>query len=787
MQNHRHHPLGRRSSSTISGFAVLLIVLFLVLLAGPSSIAAQRATRSASLSSAQVKQRVEKLLAQMTLDEKIGQLNQAPGIPFPGAPKAEDLIAQGKVSSVLWVSDPKEINRLQRIAVERSRLHIPLLIGLDVVQGYRTIFPDPLAMAASWDPKLVEQEQGIAAQEARAAGINWTFAPMVDIARDARWGRIVEGAGEDPYLGAAMARAQVWGFQGREPGGPDHVLATVKHFAGYGAADGGRDYDASYIPEEQMWNVYLPPFKAAIDAGVGSLMSAYMDLNDVPASGNRFLLHDVLRDAWHFDGFVVSDANAVGSLVTHGFARDKEDAAYRAITSGVNMDMVSFSYSAHLMALVKQGKVTVKQIDEAVRPVLAAKIRLGLFENPYFDESKTEAVLNDPEHKKFARTAAQRSIVLLKNDGELLPLSVKGKYSSIAVIGPLADAKVETKGFWGAMIAANKDEPVTSVLDGIRDKASSAVRVEYAKGPNIRRTIPSFFEGFGLIHEEPAQSESDAQSAFDKAVETARRCDLIVLVLGESLLGSGEAASRASLDLQGRQQELLQAVSGLGKPVVLVLMNGRPLNVAWAVKHVPAIVEAWLPGVQGGAAVADVLFGDVNPGGKLPISWPRSAGQEPIYYAHNLTQQPETEKGFTSRYHDELTSPQFPFGYGLSYTTFSYSNLRISNPKPTLGEAFDVFVDVQNTGKLAGDTVAQLYLHQRAGSASRPVRQLKGFERVALALGEKKTVHFTLGKSELSFWSPATKTWVEEPEEFDVWAGDDSTATLHDQFQVTAN
>jgi len=760
----------------------LLVALFTT----PSIVAAQQTAADGPLSAEQVKQRVDVLLSQMTLDEKIGQLNQAPGISFQDAPKPDDLIAHGKAASVLWVSDPHEINRLQRIAVERSRLHIPLLIGLDVVQGYRTIFPDPLGMAATWDPKLVEQEQTIAAQEARAAGINWTFAPMVDIARDARWGRIVEGAGEDPFLGAAMARAQVWGFQGRQLGGPEHVLATVKHFAGYGAAEGGRDYDASYIPDEQMWNVYLPPFKAAIDAGVGSLMSAYMDLNDVPASGNRFLLHAVLREAWHFDGFVVSDANAVGSLVTHGFARDKEDAAYRALTAGVNMDMVSSSYLDHLAELVQPGKVTMAQIDAAVRPILATKIRLGLFEHPYFDEAKTEAVLSAPQHKQFARTAAQRSIVLLKNDGDLLPLA-KGKYATIAVVGPLADAKVELKGFWGGIIAANQDEPVTSVLEGIRANVGAGTRVEYAKGPGIRRSIVSFFEQFGLIHEEGAQSTSEAQTEFDKAVATARRSDLTVLVLGESLLGSGEAASRASLDLQGRQQELLEAVCALGKPVVLVLVNGRPLNVAWAVKKVPAIVEAWIPGVQGGAAVADVLFGDVNPGGKLPISWPRSVGQEPIYYAHNLTQAPETDPHFTSRYHDELTSPQFPFGYGLSYTTFLYSNLRISNTQPKVGEAFEISVDVENTGKTAGDTVAQLYVHQRAGSASRPVRQLKGFERTALTPGEKKTIHFTLGKSELSFWTADRKAWVEEPEAFDVWVGDDSTASLHGQFKVTAD
>jgi beta-glucosidase len=733
-----------------------------------------------------VQTRVEALLKQMTLEEKIGQLNQVPGVPFPGAGKAEDVIAQGMATSVLWVSTPKDINRLQRIAVEKTRLHIPLLVGLDVVQGYQTVFPDPLAMAATWQPDLAEQEQTIAAREARAAGINWTFAPMVDIARDARWGRIVEGAGEDPYLGAAMARAQVYGFQGRQPGGADRVLATVKHFAGYGAADGGRDYDSSYISEEQLWNVYFPPFQAAIDAGVGSLMSAYMDLNDVPATGNKFLLDQVLRDTWHFNGFVVSDANAVGSLVTHGFARDNEDAAYKAFTAGVNMEMVSGTYAKHLGDLVRQGKVSVLQIDAAVRPILAAKFRLGLFENPYFDESKSASILSAPEHKRFARTAAQHAIVLLRNEGGLLPLAAKGKYSSIAVIGPLADAHTELKGFWGAMIAANKAEPMVSVLQGIREQAGTGIRVEYAQGPSIRREIPSFFEqvGFVGLHEGPAEEPAQQQTEFDKAVATAKACDLTVMVLGESLLGSGEAASRSSLELQGRQQELLETVTKLGKPVVLVLVNGRPLDISWAAKNVAAIVEAWIPGEQGGAAVADVLFGAINPGGKLPVTWPRNVGQEPIYYAHNLTQEPETKPGFISRYYDSPTSPLFPFGYGMSYTTFAYSNIHLSNEKPKVGETVEVGVDIENTGPRAGDTVAQLYVHRQAGSSSYPVRLLKGFERLTLAPGEKKTVTFHLAEKELSFWSPQVKQWVEEPEQFDIWTGDDSTAQLHSSLQV---
>ena len=733
-------------------------------------------------------QRADALLKQMTLDEKIGQLNQAAGVPLisvPDVQPAEEQVRQGLAGSVLWVSEPADINRFQKIAVEESRLHIPLLIGLDVIHGYHTIFPPPLAMSATWDPKLVERSQTIAAREARAAGINWTFAPMVDIARDARWGRMVEGAGEDPYLGAIMAKAQVRGFQGPELGTAGHVLACVKHFAAYGAAEGGRDYDSSYVADDLLWNVYFPPFKAAVDAGVGSLMSAYMDLNDVPATGNYFLLHDVLREDWKFKGFVVSDAIAVGSLVTHGYARDREDAAYKAFRAGVNMDMASYTYLKELPELVKDGRVTEAQIDALVRPLLVAKYKLGLFENAYIDVSKIADVLNDPASAQFARETAQKTMVLLKNVNGILPLDKSGaKYKSIAVIGPVADSGPAQVGFWGGMITGGSD--VVTVIAGIKTKVGSGVRVEYAKGPNIRREIASNFDGIpGIkLHGQPAQSEADAQAAFDAAIATAKRCDLAVLVLGEEALMAGEAASNSSLRLAGRQQELMEAVVATGKPVVLVLINGRPLNISWAAEHVPAILEAWEPGSQGGYAVADVLFGDANPSGKLTVTWPRSAGQEPLYYAHTLTHEPETDPKFRSRYQDVKSTPLYPFGYGLSYTKFAVSNLRVEKATAKIGENVGVAVDVQNSGGVAGDDVVQLYIHQQSGSASRPVRQLKGFEKVTLAPGEKKTVHFSLGKDELMYWSPSEKKWVVEPAVFDVWAGEDSTATLHGTFEV---
>ncbi len=737
--------------------------------------------------SAQSHPNAKELLRQMTLEEKVAQLSQLPGFPIPEfvqqVGKPEDVIRKYGAGSVLWVSDSKEINRLQHLAVEQSRLHIPILFGLDVIHGYHTIFPAPIAMASSWDPKMIESAQAIAAREARAAGIAWTFAPMLDIARDSRWGRMVEGAGEDPYLGAAVARAQVLGFQGTQPGALDRVLACAKHYAGYGAADGGRDYDSSYIPEEQMWNTYLPPFQAAADAGAATFMSAYMDLNDIPATGNRWLLHDILRDTWGFKGFVVSDANAVHSLITHGYARDGQDATYKAFSAGLNMDMASGTYLKYLADEVKQKRISMQQIDDAVLPILEAKIRLGLFEHPYIDETKIDEVLNRPEHQQAARSAIRNSVVLLRNEQNLLPLD-KSKIKSIAVIGPLADASNDLLDMWGAL---GKPGPTVSILQGLKDKLGSGAQVEFAHGPNISRDIPSFFENQPIItvKEQPKQTSEQAQQAIQDAVALAKRSDVAVLVLGEIALMSGEAASRASLRLSGGQEELLEAVSATGKPVVLVLINGRPLDISWASEHIPAILEAWYPGSQAGNGIADILFGDANPSGHLPVTWPRSSGQEPLYYNHNLTQNPEDAPDFISRYWDVKSTPLYPFGYGLSYTTFSFDNLKLNQSDAKIGSTLDVSVDVTNTGSRAGDAVAQLYIHQRAGSASRPVRQLKGFQRVNLAAGAKQTLHFKLGPQELRFWSPATKKWVVEPEQFDVWVGDNSQAKLHSEFRLT--
>jgi beta-glucosidase len=731
-------------------------------------------------------QRAEALLKQMTLEEKVGQLNQSAGFVIPGLnrEKPDELVASGRTGSVLWVTDVKEINRLQHLAVEKSRLHIPLVIGYDVIHGYRTVFPVPLAMASSWDPAVEEEAQRFAAADARAAGIQWTFTPMVDIARDARWGRIVEGAGEDPYLGAAMARAQVRGFQG-ERLGPTSVLACAKHFAGYGAADGGRDYDSSYIPEVLLRNVYLLPFHAAAEAGAATFMSAYMDLNDVPASGNSWLLRDVLRKEWNFQGFVVSDAFAVGSLVTHGYASDPADAAYKAIRAGVNMDMASQTYTHNLAALVKAGRVKEAEVDELVLPILEAKYALGLFEHPYVDEAKVDEVLNRPEGRVLERRLAARSVVLLRNEGHTLPLARNLK--KIAVIGPLADAASDIEGGWtveGLFGGPGKSHPVT-VLAGIRNKLGQDAQVTLVAGPRPGRKYPSSISDALGQKQVVAPTREEIAEWLAKSKAAAMEADVVVAVLGETLDMNGEAASRARLEIPGIQAQMLETVVETGKPVVLVLENGRPLDIQWAAAHVPAILEVWYPGTEGGNGVADVLFGDVNPGGKLPVSWPRSSGQEPLYYNHNLTHDPEDSPQFTSRYLDVASKPLFPFGYGLSYTTFKVSNLRLSERSIKAGAETMVAVDVTNTGAVAGDAVAQIYIHQRAGSASRPVRQLKGFRRIALKPGETQTLRFPLGRNELAYWSPQTKVWAVEPGKFDVWAGEDSTAQLHSEFVVT--
>lgn len=753
----------------------LLAVVTILILLGSPRVNAQQETAA----DRQARQRADALLAQMTIEEKLGQMNQ---LFFFGSAPGDSLvngIRNGQIGSLLFVTDPVLINRLQRTAVTESRLKIPLIFGFDVTHGFHTIFPVSIALAASWDPHVIEQAQTVAAREARASGINWTFAPMVDITRDPRWGRIVEGAGEDPYLGAVMARAHVRGLQGERIGSPDRVLACAKHFAGYGAAEGGRDYDAANISEAQLWNIYFPPFKAAVDAGVGCVMSAYMDLNDVPATGNRWLLRDVLRRDWKFNGFVVSDANSVDDMRNHGFARDASDAAVKAVTAGVNMEM-SFGASVYLKNLanaIKQKQISGKEVDDLVRSLLEAKIKLGLFENPYVDEAKVKSTFETPQHREAAKAAAVSSAVLLKNQNNLLPLS-KSAYKKIAVIGPLADSRQNTLGPWSFAMDINQ---TVTILTGLKNKLGAGTQIDFAPGVQMNRSFPSIFDQTLKEQHAPVWSETQAADEFKKAVDLANDSELVVMVLGENQDMIGEQASRSTLDLPGRQPQLLQAVKATGKPVVLLLMNGRPLDISWAAENIPSILEIWYPGSEGGNAVADLLFGDANPGGKLPVTWMRHVGQVPIYYSHNLTQNPSQQD---KRYWNEKAVPLYPFGYGLSYTTFAFSDLKLSQPEIKIGDAVEISVDVKNTGSRAGDEVVQVYIHQQAGAASRPIRELKAFERVTLAPGEKKTLRLKLGPQELRYWNAAVRDWVQEAETFDVWVGNDSNASLHATFKV---
>ncbi|WP_459644598.1 glycoside hydrolase family 3 N-terminal domain-containing protein [Kineococcus sp. NUM-3379] len=726
----------------------------------------------------------------MSVEEKAGQLTQYfsfgaevadAGVgPSPQRPgEVAEALARGGAGSLLFVTDPAETNRLQRLAVEGSRHGIPVLFGFDVIHGLRTILPVPIALAATWDPATIERGQAVAAREARAVGISWTFAPMVDIARDPRWGRIVEGAGEDPHLGAAVAAAQVRGFQGGHLGAPERVLAGPKHFAGYGSALGGRDYDEVDLSDAQLWNVVLPPFRAAIEAGAANVMTAYMPLNGIPATANRWLLTDVLRGVLGFEGFLVSDANAVRNLVTHGFAADLADAAVRAVDVGLDLEMaITDPAYTRLPDAVASGAVSTEALDACVRRILEAKLRLGLFEQPYVDEERARAVLSDPAHRQVAREAAQRSAVLLRNQGDLLPLDPAG-LRSVAVLGPLADSRRDTLGPW--VFDFDLEETVT-VLQGLRERLGGTTDVRYAPGVRpARRVFPSMFDMFpGNTPPDPEGFDDDAE--LRRAVDLARESDLAVVVLGEWQHMIGEAASRSSLELPGRQLELLQAVVATGTPVVLLVVNGRPLDLRWAAEHVPAILDVWYPGTQGGTAVADLLLGDVAPGGKLPFSWPRTVGQIPVVYGHTTSHEPENQ---ARRYWDEESTPLFPFGYGLSYTRFEYSDLVLDRQVLPAGESLTASVTVTNTGDRDADEVVQLYLHQRHGSAARPVRELKGFRRVHVPAGASRTVEFAVGPRERRYWNAAVRDFVLDASVFDVWVGGDCAAQLTATFTTT--
>jgi beta-glucosidase len=719
------------------------------------------AATSAGISSPQqdIESRINALLAQMTLEEKLGQLQQLDGEANGNyRPEHVELIRKGLLGSTLNVRGAQRTNELQRIAVEQSRLKIPLLFGFDVIHGYRTIFPVPLGEASSWDAAAVERAAAIAAAEASAAGVRWTFAPMVDIARDPRWGRIVEGAGEDPYFGSAMARARVRGFQGSDYSAPNKVVACAKHWVAYGAAEAGRDYNTTDVSETRLREIYFPPFKAALDAGAATFMSAFNDLNGVPTSANPFTLTQVLRREWKFDGFVVSDYESVRELMNHGLAANEADAAREALNAGVDMEMVSRLYNKHAPQLIKEGKLSVATIDEAVRRILRIKFRLGLFEKPYSDEARERAVIFSRENVAAAREIAARSMVLLKNRGNVLPLSKS--INSIAVIGPLADDQEAPLGSW---TGDGRKEDVVTLLAGIRAKVSSATKITYAKGCEINPDTPE---------------------TIAEAVRIARDSDAAIVAVGEAADMSGEAASRSSLDLPGRQLDLVKAVIATGKPTIIVLMNGRPLTINWIADRAPAILETWFAGTQAGNAIADVLFGDVNPGGKLPVTFPLSVGQMPIYYNYkNTGRPPDPRNKYSSKYLDVPVTSLYPFGYGLSYTEFKLADLRLSAQQIRPDGKLTVNVEVQNVGKRAGDEVVQLYIRDMAASVTRPVMELKGFQRITLEPGEKRRVEFTLTPEHLGFYNREMR-FVVEPGAFKVLVGANSVDLLEASFNV---
>jgi beta-glucosidase len=722
--------------------------------------------------------RVESILRRMTLEEKVGQLVQysagQPTGPGTGRTDYDDMIARGQIGSLFNVIDPHEINKYQKIAMEKSRLHIPILFGLDVIHGFKTEFPIPLGLASTWDPSIVEKASRVAAMEAAADGIRWTFSPMVDIARDARWGRMAEGAGEDPFLGSAMAAAYVRGYQGSRLNAADSIAACVKHYVGYGAAEAGRDYNSTEISEHTLRQFYMPPFRAAVDAGTASLMSAFNSLNGVPSTANPFTLKQVLRKEWGFRGLVVSDWNAVGELIPHGIANDGATAAWKAFLAGVDMDMVSSLYHDNLQQIVSSGQATQAELDEAVRHVLRVKVALGLFEHPYVDEGAAPKALYHPESIALAQTAAERSFVLLRNANgaggkALLPLANEGQ--NIAVIGP-----------WGDDFSNPGGAPQAEADGGARATSLAAALTQRLGENHVSR-----FKGVGIL------DGSDAEIA--AAVEGAQKADVVILALGEAPEMSGEAASRAHLGLPGRQQKLLEAVVGTGKPAVLILFNGRPLTLPWAFEHVPAVIAAWLPGIAGGPALVRTLFGDVSPSGKLVVSWPRSVGQEPLYYNHldtgrpagdmDLTRPPsDVPSRYLSRYIDEQNTPQFPFGYGGSYTSFSYGGTTISTQRLSAtvlnkglgaGETavMTAEAEVTNTGSRPGDEVVQLYIQLLGTSVAEPVRMLKGFRTISIAPGETKKLKFELRPEDFAIWNDHNQ-FAAEAAKVNVWISSDS-------------
>ena len=754
-------------------------IIFLIIL---TLNGCQTNTNSSNNKTDVINKKVDSLLVIMTLDEKIGQMNQYNGfwdVTGP-APKNGDAkfkfnnLKKGLVGSMLNVRGVEEITALQKIAVEETRLGIPLIIGNDVIHGYKTLSPIPLAEAASWDLKEIENSARIAALEASAAGTNWTFAPMVDISRDARWGRVMEGAGEDPFLGSLIAAARVRGFQGDDLSKNHTIAATAKHFAGYGFSESGRDYNTVDVSKNTLYNVILPPFKATLDAGVRTFMNGFNELDGIPVTGSSFLQRDLLKGEWEFDGFVISDWGSIREMIPHGFARDGSHATELAIKAGSDMDMESHLYIKKIKELIEAKKLDIELVDDAVSRILRVKFELGLFDDPYryLDAEREKEVINHPDNHKAVLEMAKKSIVLLKNENQLLPLNKSDQ--RIALIGALANDNNSPLGNW----RTNSDnKTAVTVLEGM--KAYPNNKLIYSKGADVNLND----DGVVKFHEKVKINDTD-KSGFNAAKNAAKNADVVVMVLGEDGFQSGEGRSRTDIGIPGVQQELLEEVYKVNKNIVLVLMNGRPLNINWADKNIPSIVEAWQLGTQTGNAVAQVLYGDYNPSGKLPMSFPRSVGQIPIYYNYKNTGRPgPANTVFWSQYNDQLNTPLYPFGYGLSYTTFEYSNLKIDNKNLTVGNSINVSVDLKNTGNYAGKEVVQLYIKDRFASVTRPVRELKGFEMISLNPGEIKTVNFEISETLLQFYS-ANEIWESESGFFDIFIGTNSNADLQESFEL---
>ncbi|MFL5738633.1 MAG: glycoside hydrolase family 3 N-terminal domain-containing protein [Flavisolibacter sp.] len=715
-----------------------------------------------------VDQKVDSVLKLMTLEEKVGQMNQYSGMwehtgPITDEGNILEQIKEGKLGSLLNINGVPHTRQLQELAMQ-SRMKIPLLFGQDVIHGYRNSFPIPLAEACSWDLAAIERSARIAASEASAAGIHWTFAPMVDIARDPRWGRVMEGAGEDPYLGSLIAVARVKGFQGNGLGSVDAVMACAKHFAAYGAAIGGRDYNSVDMSDYLLWNVYLPPFKAAVQAGAATFMNSFNDLNGVPASANHYLQTDILKNKWNFRGFIVSDWGSIGEMIPHGYVKNNYEAAWKAALAGNDMDMESRSYINHLVQLVHEGKVPMSRIDDAVRRILRKKFELGLFGDPYrFSNAERERhMMEDTSNAKSARDMARKSIVLLKNENHLLPLSKS--IGTIAFIGPLVKRVRENLGFWSIEFADSNY--IVSQWEGMKNKLKPGAKLLYAEGCGI---------------------EDSSRSGFAEAIATAQQADVVIISVGERRDMSGEAKSRSNIHLPGVQEELIRAIQETGKPVVVLINAGRPLIFNWTADHVPAILYTWWLGSQAGNAIADVLFGDYNPSAKLPISFPRSEGQIPIYYAHFNTGRPATndsDRFYRSAYTDLSIYPRYEFGFGLSYTNFSYSQLQLSSKSLHMNGNIRVRCTVSNTGSVAGEEIVQLYIRDRVASLVRPVKELKDFQKIFLKAGESKTLEFIVNKEKLSFYNGQLQ-WVAEPGNFDLMIGASSEdIRLRSEFEL---